>query len=524
MDLQIHTDRHLPEYIKNREEFIHRCLNDLFFFCTYVLRHKKVEEYRDLNHIHRMLCDWLDKDPNPQKLNLMSRDSLKSTIGRAKMEQEFLRMCVEDSEGLIGVITGNKDLAKKHLAKMTREILTNEYIQGYFKGYVPSKDTEAESWSKDLIRWRNIGIDIGSQEKSLTGGHYKYIWTDNFMNELNTRTYETCDNVVEIWREQESLLGPGAGELVSETPWRRNDVSGVILEPDPEKKFNYKRLKHKSPSLFVSRAGYSVFSCFVRDEKGRLNFLPRLDETYLRRKRIKQGSFIYSRMYEGQIIDKESHPFTGLIDHFDVLPYNYIRTIGVDCSGTTDKDSTLSAISVADTDEKGVLNIDYAEKRKVTPVELRDWLLDEVIEKRCREQQGRMPTYVAIEKEKYGIFLKSLLDELKLDFYIWTVPLKGIPRPDRLISLQAPYENGKIKSRRGLSQYENEVEEYYMGRNDNVDILDSIYLHFEVQIIPKPMPEVPADAPVIEDSFRRQVERNRVIGGKAFSEYVRRHF
>ena len=523
MQVQTHTSTELPSYIKNREEFIHKCLTDLFFFCTFVLRYKKVEEYHDLNHIHRMLCDWLDRDPNPQKLNLMSRDSLKSTIGKAKTEQEFLKLCVQGGEGLIGIITGNKDLAKKHLQSITMEFLENDYIQAYFKGFVPTKETDAESWTKDLIRWKRLGIDIGSEGKSLTGGHYKFIWTDNFMNEINTKSYETCENVVEIWQHQESLLGPGSRELVSETPWRRNDVSGVILEPDPEKNFNYKKLVRRSPSLFISKTGYSVFSCFVRDEKGRLNFLPRLDETYLKRKRRKQGSWIYSRMYEGQIHDKESHPFIGLIKHYNVLPYNHIRNVCVDCAGTKEKQSSYSAISIGDTDEFGVLHIPYAEKRKVTPMELKRWLI-QVVDDSTKE--GRRVTYVAIEKEKYGIFLASILEEERPDFLVWPVKLKGIPRANedgRLISLQKHYENGKILSKPGLRDYEHEVKEFHLGKNEGVDILDTIFLQFEVQFIPKKMPKSTWQ-PEVEDSFRAQVKRDMQHRQMPLADYVARHF
>ena len=521
MQVQTHTSADLPPYITNREEFIHKCLTDLFFLCGVVLRRGKKVYYRDLNHIHRMLCDWLDRDPNPQKLNLMSRESLKSMLGRGKIIQKFLDLCVQDTEGMLAIITGNIKLAWKHLQFITNEILTNEYIQKYFKGYVPAKETDAESWSKDLILWRNLGIEIGSEKKSLTGGHYLGLWTDNFMNEINTKTFETCETSVSMWQEQESLLSEGAWELVSETPWRRNDVSGVILESDPERKFNYEKLRHKSPALFVSKTGYSVFSCFARDKKGRLNFYPIHTEEYLRRKKVKQGSFIYSRMYEGQIIDKESHPFTGLIKHYDIQPYNYIRTLGVDCAGTKGKQSSSSAITYGDTDERGVFHLEYADKRKVSPIELRDWILKCVED--CKED-GRPITYLAIEKEKYGIFLESILDEMHPDFYIWTVDLKGKPKESRLIRLQKRYENGEIVSRPGLGKYRNEVEEYYPGRLDNVDILDSLFLHFEIQIIPKSMPKVPEWKPKIEDSFRAQVKRDMQHRQMPFDEYVQRHF
>ena len=534
MQVQTHTSADLPPYITNREEFIHKCLTDLFFLCGVVLRRGKKVHYRDLNHIHRMLCDWLDRDPNPQKLNLMSRESLKSMLGRGRMIQKFLDLCVQNTEALLAIITGNIQLAEKHLQAITKEILTNEYIQKYFKGFVPTKETEAESWNKNVIRWRNTGIDIGSEKKSLTGGHYLGLWTDNFMNEINTKTFETCETSVSMWQEHESLLSEGAWELVSETPWRRNDVSGVILESDPERKFNYEKLRHKSPALFISKTGYSVFSCFARDKKGNLNFYPIHTEKYLKRKKTKQGSFIYSRMYEGQIIDKESHPFTGLIEHYTLDPYNYIRTLAVDCSGTLGLSSTPSAISISDTDDKGVEHIAYADKRKVTVTDLRDWIMELV--KLCKEE-GRPVTYVVIEREKYGISLESILSELHPDFYLWLVPLKGEPGPERRISLQKYYESGRVKSKKvssiippsypstnGLRKYENEIEEFYYGRKDNVDIIDTIFLHFKVQIIPKKMPEVPAWEPKIEDSFHAQAKRDLAYKNMPFDKYVQRHF
>jgi len=110
------------------------------------------------------------------------------------------------------------------------------------------------------------------------------------------------------------------------------------------------------------------------------------------------------------------------------------------------------------------------------------------------------------------------------DFCLWLVPLKGIPGPERRISLQKYYETGKIVSKPGLRKYENEIEEFYYGRKDNVDIIDTIFLHFKVQIIPKKMPEVPAWQPKIEDSFREQVKRDMQHRQMPFDKYVQKHF
>ena len=82
----------------------------------------------------------------------------------------------------------------------------------------------------------------------------------------------------------------------------------------------------------------------------------------------------------------------------------------------------------------------------------------------------------------------------------------------------------KVVSKPGLRKYENEIEEFYYGRKDNVDIIDTIFLHFKVQIIPKKMPEVPAWEPKIEDSFHAQAKRDLAYKNMPFDEYVGRLF
>ena len=81
-----------------------------------------------------------------------------------------------------------------------------------------------------------------------------------------------------------------------------------------------------------------------------------------------------------------------------------------------------------------------------------------------------------------------------------------------------------ISVRNGNRQLGEVRNERHYGRKDNVDILHSLFLHFEIQIIPKKMPEVPEWKPEIEDSFREQVKRDLKHRGMPFKDYVHRHF
>jgi hypothetical protein len=512
----------LPEYIQTPKAFIEKCLTDLFFLCSYVLKHKKHKEYRDLNEIHKNLCDFLDfaKTPYFQKLVLMCRDSFKSTIGRALIIQQFLKMCVQETDGLIGIVTGVQDLSEEHVELIAREILKNEYIQTYFSGYVPKSRDDADSWSKEKIRWRGIGIDAGSLKKSLTGRHYLGIWNDNFMNEINTANADIRRWAVTRWQQQESIIAEDAWELVTETPWELDDLSGVILDPDGH--FDYASLKDNSPNIFQAKTGYWVFSCFARDKNGKLNFPEKLDEVYLERKKRKQGIYIYNRMYEGKVMSGDEYLFRpGWIVHRErpAPAENSIRNITVDCAGTKEKDSSYAAVSVGDWDEDGILNIEYAEKRKVWGRELFAWVC-EVWDWSVKEK--RTPKFMGIEKEKYGIFLEEFLIGRE-DIITDLLPIKNRPRHVRLMSLVAYYENGKIKSRPGLLDYEQQLREYHRGKEKDVDILDTIFWQIEMKEIPRKnqfqVPEVE-----VPDDFKKQVEKSLYFRNRPVREMANRLF
>ena len=517
---KVSSNIELPDDIRSPEEFIHKCLTDLFFLCKVVLRHGRRKEFRDLNEIHMQLCDTIQQLGISifQLLVLMSRDSLKSTIGRAFMIQQFLKLCYYNLEELLGIVTGMSELSEEHLEIIKEKILQNDMLQAYFHGYIPKNKSEAATWKEGKIRWRNTGIDIGSPRKSLSGKHYLGIMTDNFMNEVNSLTATTRRTARTFWKAQESLIIENGWELVQETPWEKDDVSGEIL--DTEMKFNYRKIYRKSPAIFVAETGYTVFSCGARNEeakkilgewKGGLNFPFKLDEKYLERKRRKQGKHLYGRMYELQPSSKEEMILDIPNAYYDELPYNFIRNIAVDCAGTTGKDSSYSAVSTMDWDEKGCGHLSYAEKRKVKSFKLFEWVCQVWDDSK---KEDRPCTFMNIEWEKYGIFLCDLLETKRPDICVNPIKLRGKSRGGmggRMMQLVSKYETGHIKIKKGLVQYEDEKNEYHLDKDTNVDILDTIWLHLEGALLPVKVKGVPEKIPIATD-FEKQLEKERMIG------------
>jgi hypothetical protein len=231
-------------------------------------------------------------------------------------------------------------------------------------------------------------------------------------------------------------------------------------------------------------------------------------------------------MYDLQPVSEQEAVYKpSWIRHYAELPANFIRSLTIDLAGTKGRESSMTGISIADTDSDGRLHVVYAEKKKLDPMEGYKWfisLIDQCIEEK------RPVSIVGIESEKYGIYMTSLLDVNRVPkekgFMLCLVPIEGVPRPVRLSSLQVPYETGKIVSNPLLKDgdYEKEIRSYYRDKIQGVDILETIFLHFKVQMIPKRM-NIVRPAEIVEDAFIRQIRRDR-MGADSFRQFVSRSF
>jgi len=513
---------------KTASEWRQSCLDDLFFLCSFVFHHGKKREYRDLNQIHLELCDFLDDKRFLQKLVLMFRDGLKSSMARAKVIQWFLRKLAAEEEGKAFYYSGVFELAQDQLGRIVKEIVENDLLQALFKDVIPRKKSDFDycAVTEGKIRFHKAEIDIGSPDKALAGHHYDLGINDNLMNEVNTRSDKMRKTIVKDWQHQESMLAERAEEVVFETPWFPDDVSGIILDPDAL--FDYRKLWRRPCHRFISETGYAVFSCPAAKGEGRIGipvFPEKVDAEYLERKRRKQGPAIYGAMYDLQPVSEQEAVYRpSWIRHYTELPYPFYRTLTIDCAGTKGRESSPSAISIGDWDPDGRLHIVYAEKRKVSHMERYYWFLN--LLESCFEEK-RPVMGVGIEKEKYGDAMDSMLRAFKIDekykFVLNLVPIEK-SRPDRLASMQSEYELGKILSKPGLEDYEKEVRSYYRDKVMGVDILETIYLHSKIKMIPKKAEMARPAVKTAEEDFVRQIKRDRMRGIYPSGQFISRSF
>lgn len=193
------------------------------------------------------------------------------------------------------------------------------------------------------------------------------------------------------------------------------------------------------------------------------------------------------------------------MDYYDLLPKNYVRLLGVDMAGTKAKESSWTGFADGEWDENEHLFLRDAYKKKIAPMEA----FTEICNRwDAADKEKRPYTYVVVEREKYGIFLEDLFRSLRPDVYVITLGLKGMPRPRRHHSLQPWYERGAVKARRGLTDYEDQIGSLTQKdtEDENMDIVDAVFMVIEGRIIPKRGMEPPQpEEPIVDPEFKKQV-------------------
>jgi hypothetical protein len=520
--IEIKSRGDIPEQMKDPRWWIGRILFDLFWFCKVIMHHGKEEEYRDLNWIHQRLCDFLDFRKNPvlQKLVIMFRDGLKSSIGRALIIQWFLNKVFYKSRGTSFIYSGIVDLAEDHAEKIAKEILENKLIQGFFYGKVPRKKSEFDVCKKEKIRFKGIEIDIGSPEKSLTGHHYELGVNDNLVNEVNSQNSTQREKIIKRWKQQEPILKEHSKEIILETTWWPDDVTGYILGGE-EFRFDFETLYRKPCFEFMSPTGYAVFSCPARGKGGVPVWPAKVDDEYLERKRKKMGSYLYNALYELQpTVEEDVVLRPSWILHYEDAPDPYVRNLMVDMAGTKGEQSTYTGMSIGDWAWTGRLHIAFAEKRKLSPAEVWRWVL-QLIDKCIKE--GRPIKRIGIEREKFGIYLKDHLGLTRVAPRVVLVPHGNMSQDERLSQLISPYENGMILSKKGLKDYENEVKTYHRKKTKGTDILNTIWghLHPFMKRLPSE-PRKPSFAYNEAPDFEEQLQRMRAQRGGGLDDIAAR--
>lgn len=272
-----------------------------WYFCNNVLGYRADPsiKYYDLVSTHKELCDFLD-EPGLAKLILMPRESLKSQIITVGVS---LRKLVRDPNYRILIYSDSATKAQGFLDGIKSHI-EGKAANSDFRSMYPTWETDPHrggeyNSSRITIRTRKHqqkepSIDTGGIESSKVGMHYDLIIFDDIVSDLNVTTKEQMDKVYDCYKKSLSLLKRGGEIIIVGTRWHFGDAYGRILAENKD------------------TGEFKTFVKSARDvgSDGKLIFEDiGMTEQWLDEQRRKQGSYIFSCLYQNSPVDDETALF-----------------------------------------------------------------------------------------------------------------------------------------------------------------------------------------------------------------------
>lgn len=231
------------------------------------------------------------------KILFASRDAYKTTCAIVKVVQ--LIITNRDTRGIIYMETGK--LAEKTVRKVRRCLEMDRVIElwGDFRG-------DSDNWTNSSFTVCGRSLDdrvstvaAAGTDVATVGDHVDWIWVDDPLSPLSSRSPTMVDRVVEGWRELTPLMDPGAFEMITLTPYVRGDVADHAVEQFQD-------------SYQIARQPCGMKAYYDPNGKIQVQGHPRfvhLSEAYLLKMARKMGVPSFNRSYALSIEDDTNQVF-----------------------------------------------------------------------------------------------------------------------------------------------------------------------------------------------------------------------
>ena len=254
--------------------------------------------YKDMNEEHHFLCNMLQSKRRKFRIILLPRYTFKSSVVTMGFA---LWKLINNPDLRILIYSDSASKAQNFLTGIKNQILGSA-ANSVFRDYFPNweMDPHKGKWNESqiVIKCRDQGateptIDTGGIETSKVGMHYDLIFFDDIVSDINTTTKEQMDKVYECYQKSLSLLKPGGEVVVIGTRWHFGDTYGRLLEENRTT---------------------DAFDVMIRnadeEKEGKLIFENvGLTREFLDEQRKRQGSHIYSCLYQNNPVDDETATF-----------------------------------------------------------------------------------------------------------------------------------------------------------------------------------------------------------------------
>ena len=401
---------------------------DFWFFLKNVLKNPVLYE-----PLHRPLADWLlDENWDGQKkMLLMPRGHVKSniiTVGYA------LWRIVRDRNIRIILASHKDDDAQKFLITIKGHIKDDEWFREVYPDIrpMPGNGSKPQLWStKQILVERKPGfveptVQCMSQGSSVTGRHYILLIPDDLVTDKNVNNEEALKKTEDFHRLAESLLDPGAKELMIGTRYHYQDEYGRIIDtPDLAKLWDIRVLREtKTPGIINKYITGEIpwdrshdFKELIYPSRFTLDMTDYVSPDGIESKhrkslpatRLLQGSLVYANQYQMEPIDASSAkfreqdiPIVERIPHGEPFEVYQFLDMASEKTGTKSRTALVTA-AVTPGFDVYVIDIFYGDLgNRVITEELCRWQL---------RDDRFVPILVGIEGGPYEISLRAYINE-----------------------------------------------------------------------------------------------------------------
>jgi len=447
-------------------------LHNLYAFDKDCLNVDKGPNKVKLAPFHKEMCDFVDQNPSKQKLLLVPRGFLKSTlitIGKT------LQWICEDPSVRILIANATYSMAVAFLNVIKRHLHNNELMAEIFGQLA----IEPDKWSESAITLKQAKEVIGGEKEAtvlcygmggnLVSQHYDKIILDDVVNENTISTRDQIEKTIQFYRMCQPLLEKDGELIVIGTRWHEQDLYDWIMDKENGviQEFNVFFRRALENELWDDNVKQFVKGTSLWPEKYSLD-----DFTKIRRK---MGPYAFSSQFLNDPFPSSDADFKR--EWFRYYDESDLR--GADMNRYTLIDPAISLEKTADYTGVITVGIDKFSNVYILDILRARLKVNELNNLIFQQNERWHPLQIGIEDVAFQRALRYSLkqEEEKRKRYLPIIELKPYARSkdQRIKGLQPLYANGKVYHSKELVYnvyLEDELTRFPNGKHD--DLIDAL--------------------------------------------------
>ena len=467
------SEKQLREAVKVEKELLkQKWLNNTFAFNRDCLHVEQGGDKVKLNKFHMEMCQFVDTYSSKQKLLLVPRGHLKSTLITIGKTLQWI--CGNPAVRIL-IANATYPMAVTFLNVIKRHLKNNQLLIELFGNLAADPD----KWAENAITLKQAKVTGGGKKEAtvlcygmggnLVSQHFDKIILDDVVNEDTVSTREQIEKTIRFYRLCQPLLEKNGEMIVIGTRWHEQDLYDWIKDKDNGviQEFRVFEKRALENELWDDSKNEFVKGTVLWPEKYGLK-----DLTKLRRK---MGPYQFSANYFND-------PFPPGDADFKREWFKYYETSdlkGADLNKYTLIDPAISLEKSADYTGIVTVGIDKFKNVYILDIIKDRFKVNELNNAIFQQYERWHPIQIGLEDVAFQRALRYSLkqEEEKRKRWLPITELKPHARSkdQRIKGLQPLYANGKVLHNKELvynAYLEDELIRFPRGKND--DLIDAL--------------------------------------------------